>query len=364
MEETKRQFFTALAITLVGVIAGILLARAALPSATTAAASTEKPGAAKQVDVAYISRAPTDLPPPLNRNYPATVDIYLEVREVVAEIDNGTTFTFWTYNGQVPGPFFRVRVGDTVMVHLKNPASNTMFHSVDFHAVTGPGGGAVSTQTPPGQETSFKFKALHAGIFVYHCASPHIAQHISKGLYGLILVEPENGLPPVDREFYVMQGDFYTMWPAGTKGHQKFAPERVGFEDPSYVLFNGRFRGLAGEHALKAKVGETIRLYFGVGGPNLASSFHIIGEMFDRLYTQGDLLSPPGRSIQTTLVPPGAAVAMEVHLEVPGDFILVDHALVRAIEKGALGTLTVEGPENPDIYSGAKTQGPSGGSGH
>jgi nitrite reductase (NO-forming) len=346
----RRLFFTAIAITLVGVIVGTLLSRVLFPS-TAGAETTERPGPAKEVDVAYISRSVTDLPPPLDRDHATTVDLYLEVQEVVAEIEDGSTFTYWTYNGQVPGPFFRVRVGDTVVVHFKNPAANTMFHSVDFHAVTGPGGGAVSTQTPPGGESTFQFKALHPGIFVYHCASPHIAQHISKGLYGLILVEPEEGLPPVDREFYVMQGEFYTVWPAGTKGHQKFAPHKMAPEEPTYVVFNGRFQGLTGDHALKAKVGETVRIYFGVGGTNLASSFHIIGEMFDRLYSQGDLISSPNRSIQTTLVPPGAAVAMEVKLEVPGDFILVDHALTRTLDKGALGILAVEGPENLDVYN-------------
>ncbi len=156
-----------------------------------------------------------------------------------------------------------------------------------------------------------------------------------------------------------MQGDFYTLWPAGTKGHQQFAPERLLSEDPSYVLFNGRFHGLSSDYALQANVGETIRIYFGVGGTNLASSFHVIGEMFDRLYSQGELLSPPARSIQTTLVAPGQAVAMDIHLEVPGKFLLVDHALTRTIDKGALGDLIVSGPENPSIFSGS-----SGGAEH
>lgn len=350
----KRLFITAVAITLVGAIAGFLLAGVVIPAPAAAGVRQGRIGPPKPVDVEYISREPTDLPPPLDRDEPATVEVTLEAQEVVAEIEDGTTFSYWTFNGRVPGPFIRVRVGDTVIVHFKNRSTNTMFHSVDFHAVTGPGGGAVYTQTPPGEEKSFQFKALHPGIYVYHCASPNISQHISKGLYGLILVEPEGGLPPVDREFYVMQGDFYTVWPAGTKGHQEFAPEKVGLEQPTYVLFNGRYQGLTGEHALRAQVGETIRIYFGVGGPNLVSSFHVIGEIFDRVYNLGSLVAPPLQSVQTVLVPPGGAVAVDIRLDVPGNFILVDHALVRTTDKGALGVLSVEGPENPEIFGSSE----------
>ncbi|MBI4416849.1 MAG: nitrite reductase, copper-containing, partial [Euryarchaeota archaeon] len=273
-----------------------------------------------------------------------------EAREVVAEIEPGTTFTYWTFNGTVPGPFFRVRTNDTVVVHFRNAATSTMNHSVDFHAVTGPGGGAVATQTPPGGETSFTFRALNPGIFVYHCASPHIPTHIAMGMYGLILVEPEGGLLAVDREFYIMQGDIYTKWPVGTEGHQEFDGDKLRAEEPEYVVFNGRFQALTGDLALKANVNETVRVYFGVGGPNLVSSFHIIGEIFDRVYLLGDLVSPPQQSVQTTLVPPGGAAAVDLRLEVPGTFILVDHALVRTIDKGAVGLLVVEGSDNPDVY--------------
>ena len=208
----------------------------------------------------------------------------------------------------------------------------------------------VATDTPPGEETGFQFKALNPGLYIYHCATPNVAWHIANGLFGLILVEPKGGLPKVDREFYVAQGEYYTLWPAGTKGHQKFDYDSVKDENPEYVLFNGRLKGLTGDYALKANIGEKIRVYFGVGGPSLTSSFHIIGEIFDRVYLQGDLLSPPQQSVQTTTVPPGGAVAVELDLQVPGDYILVDHALSRVFDKGALGILSVTGPENPDIF--------------
>lgn len=308
------------------------------------------PGPAKTVDVADISRDPASVPPPITRSTPATVDLFMETREVIAEVQSGTTYSYWTFNGTVPGPFFRVRVNDTVVVHFRNAATSTMSHSVDFHAVTGPGGGAVATQTAPGEETSFKFKALNPGIYVYHCASPHIPTHIAMGMYGLILVEPEGGLPTVDHEYYVMQGELYTKWAAGTEGHQEFDGAKMTAEQPTYVVFNGRFQALTGTRALTANVGETVRIYFGVGGPNLMSSFHVIGEIFDRVYPQGDLVSPPQQSVQTTLAMPGGAVAVEFAVEVPGNYILVDHALSRTIDKGALGILAVAGPDNPDVF--------------
>lgn len=310
-----------------------------------------EPGPAQPVDVADIAKPPTDLPGPLNRNFSANVDLYIESREVVAEIEPGTTHTYWTYNGTVPGPFFRVRQDDTVTVHFRNAANSTQSHSIDFHAVTGPGGGAVALQTPPGEATNITFKALHPGLFVYHCATPHIPTHIAKGLYGMILVEPADGLPEVDREFYVMQSEFYTKWAPGTPGHQEFDGQALYDEKPNYVVFNGRWQALTGDLALQANVNETIRIYFGNIGVNLISSFHVIGEHFDLVYAEADLLSPPLQSVQTTLVPAGGAVVVALTLEVPGNYLLVDHALSRTIDKGGLGILVVTGPENPEVYN-------------
>src|SRR3990170_2596870 len=314
------------------------------------AGSAPGPGPAQVPDVLNIARDPTSVPAPLGRTTPSTVHIYLLAREVVAEIEPGTTFIYWTFNASVPGPFFRVLVNDTVVVHFSNHATSSQNHSVDFHAVTGPGGGAVSTQTPAGQTTDFTFKAITPGLYVYHCASPHIPSHIAMGMYGLILVEPDGGLPAVDREFYVVQGDIYTKWAAGSRGHQLHDDTRLLAEDPTYVVFNGKFAALTGADALQANVNETIRIYFGVGGPNLISSFHVIGEMFDRVYSLGDVLSPPAQMVQTILVPPGGAAIVDIALQVPGNYILVDHALVRAIDKGSVGILTVSGPEDWTIF--------------
>ena len=307
---------------------------------------------------ADIIREPSDLPGPIGDREPQVVRIDLEATEVIGQLADGTTYTYWTFNNQVPGPFFRIRIGDTIEVHMKNSGSSTMNHSVDFHAVTGPGGGAVMTQTQPGQETVFTAKALNAGLFVYHCATPMVADHISNGMYGLILVEPEGGLPPVDREFYVMQGELYTAGAFGEQGHQMGDTTKLLNEDPEYFVFNGAANALV-QKPLKANVGESVRIFFGVGGPNFTSSFHVIGEIFDRVYDQASLTSAPLTDVQTTLVPPGGATMVEFNVEVPGNFILVDHALSR-LQRGLAGYLVVEGDPNPEIINGT----PSEGSGH
>jgi nitrite reductase (NO-forming) len=292
---------------------------------------------------ADIVRDPTDLPGPLPARAPTTVRIDLEAQEVVGRLAEGTTFTYWTFNGKVPGPFFRVRVGDTVEVHLKNNATSTMPHSVDFHAVTGPGGGAVYTTTAPGQETSFTFKALHPGIFVYHCATPMVAEHIANGMYGLILVEPDSGLPKADREFYVMQGEIYTAGGFGDPGTQLPDVQKILNETPEYYVLNGAIDSLTTLHPLTAKVGETVRIFYGVGGPNKTAAFHVIGEIFDRVYNLGSLTAPPLVDVQTVVVPPGGATIVEFALQVPGRYILVDHALAR-MQRGLAGYLVVQGP--------------------
>lgn len=303
-----------------------------------------------------IVRDPTDLPAPIGVREPETVRIDLEAVEVEGQLADGTTYKYWTFNGQVPGPFFRVRVGDTIEVHMKNNTTSTMAHSVDFHAVTGPGGGATMTQTKPGEETMFTAKALNPGLFVYHCATPMVAEHIANGMYGMILVEPEEGLPPVDREFYVMQGEIYTKEAFGSTGMLTENPQALLNEDPEYLVFNGAVGGLTEQKPLKAKVGETVRIFFGVGGPNFTSSFHVIGEIFDRVYDQASLTSPALTNVQTTSVPPGGATVVEFTLQVPGRYILVDHALSR-MQRGLAGYLIAEGPDNPEIINGTMTSG-------
>jgi nitrite reductase (NO-forming) len=298
-----------------------------------------------------IVRDPIDLPGPVPAGPPRTVKVDLEAVELVGRLANETTYSYWTFNGKVPGPFLRVRVGDTVELNFKNNSDSRMIHSVDLHAVTGPGGGAVMTQTPPGEAKSFRFKALNPGLYVYHCATPMVANHISSGMYGLILVEPPGGLPKVDHEFYVMQGELYTDRPFGQRGHDEFSVEKLLAERPEYLVFNGAVGALTAQHPMKAKVGETVRIFFGVGGPNVTSSFHVIGEIFDRVYGEASMGSPIATNVQTTMVPAGGATIVEFKLEVPGRYILVDHSLSR-LERGLAGFLVVEGPDNPEVFHG------------
>jgi nitrite reductase (NO-forming) len=311
------------------------------------------PSASSEGPVETITAKPThapEVPPPTNRNHPAKVVVDLEVKEVVREIADGVRYTFWTFGGEVPGRFIRVRQGDTVELHLQNHPDNKMPHNIDLHAVTGPGGGATSTFTAPGHQTQFTFKALNPGLYVYHCATAPVGMHVGNGMYGLIYVEPSQPLPPVDREFYVMQGDFYTVGKYREKGLQPFDMQKAIDENATYVVFNGSEGALIGDKALKAKVGERVRMFVGNGGPNLTSSFHVIGEIFDRVYSEAGMV--PNENVQTTVIPAGGAAIVEFTVQVPGTYILVDHALFRAFNKGAIGMLKVEGPEHKDIYSG------------
>ncbi len=297
-----------------------------------------------------VLTSPPMVPPPTNRHQPAKVIVELTVVEKEMPISEGVTYTFWTFGGTVPGSFIRVRQGDTVEFHLRNDPSSKMPHNIDLHGVTGPGGGAASSFTAPGHESQFTFKALNQGIYVYHCATAPVGMHVGNGMYGLILVEPPEGLPKVDHEYYVMQGDFYTTGKYREKGLQPFDMEKAIDEKPTYVLFNGAEGSLTGDKALAAKTGETVRLFVGNGGPNLVSSFHVIGEIFDRVQQEGG--THPQENVQTTLIPAGGAAIVEFHTEVPGSYVLVDHSIFRAFNKGALAILKVDGPEDKAIYSG------------
>lgn len=300
-------------------------------------------------ETAILTSAP-EVPPPITRKHATKVIINLEVIEKDMPMMDGVTYNYWTFGGDVPGKFMRIRQGDLVEFHLKNHPDNKLPHNIDLHAVTGQGGGAAATFTAPGHETQFTFTALNEGLYVYHCATAPVGMHIANGMYGLILVEPKGGLPPVDKEFYVMQGDFYTKGSYGQSGRQPFSMEKALKEQPDYVVFNGHVGALTGEKSLKAKAGEKIRLFVGNGGPNLVSSFHVIGEIFDNVHREGG--SQQDHNIQTTLVPAGGAAITEFKVDVPSNYILVDHSIFRAFNKGALGMLAVEGEENKAIYSG------------
>jgi nitrite reductase (NO-forming) len=290
-----------------------------------------------------VLTAPPHVPPAIARNYATKVIVELEVIEKVMPIADGTDYTFWTFGGSVPGSFIRVREGDEVEFRLKNHHTSTVPHNIDLHAVTGPGGGAEASIVVPGHESVFTFRALNPGLYVYHCAFAPVALHVANGMYGLILVEPKEGMPAVDREYYVMQGDFYTEGEHGAPGLQAFSMEKAIAERPDYVVFNGSVNALTGDNALQARTGETVRLYVGNGGPNLTSSFHVIGEIFDNVYAEGGTRAQ--HNVQTTAIPAGGSAIVEFRTDVPGNLILVDHALFRAFHKGTIGLMHVEGDE-------------------
>jgi nitrite reductase (NO-forming) len=285
--------------------------------------------------------APPMVPRQITRDYATRVVVDLEVVEKTMRMADGVDYTFWTFGGTVPGSFIRVREGDQVEFQLKNHPSSTVPHNIDLHAVTGPGGGAEATLALPGHQATFTFTALNPGLYVYHCAFAPASLHVANGMYGLILVEPKEGMTPVDREFYVMQGDFYTKGAHGEKGLQPFDMAKAVAEQPDYVVFNGSVGALTGDNALKVRTGETVRLFVGNGGPNLTSSFHVIGEVFDNVYTEGGTLAQ--HNVQTTTIPAGGSAIVEFLTETPGKLVLVDHALFRAFHKGTVGLMQVEG---------------------
>ena len=333
---------------------------AAQGTQTTASSSTSAPDVAPQTaeaDVpvdqlpvidAVMTHAP-EVPPAVNRDHAALVKVKMETIEKTMKMADGVDYTYWTFNGDVPGQMIRVREGDTVEVEFSNNPNSTVPHNVDFHASTGPGGGAAATFTAPGRTSTFRWKALQAGLYIYHCAVAPVGMHIGNGMYGLVLVEPKEGLPKVDKEFYIVQGDFYTKGKYGEPGLQPFDMDKAIREDADYVVFNGHVGAIAGDNALKAKVGETVRMYVGNGGPNLVSSFHVIGEIFDKVYVEGGKLI--NENVQSTLIPAGGAAMIEFKVDIPGSFTIVDHSIFRAFNKGALGQLVVEGEDHPEVMT-------------
>ncbi|WP_158059237.1 copper-containing nitrite reductase [Halorussus halophilus] len=306
----------------------------------------------QQKTVERVAADPTDIPDPISRTEPKEVEVTLRPEEVTGEIEDGVTFTYMTYNGQVPGPFIRVRKGDTVNLTFENPEENAMPHNVDFHAVAGPGGGAEATMTAPGETAHLKFKATYPGAYIYHCAVPNMDMHISAGMFGIILVEPEEGLPEVDHEFYFGQHEIYTDKRAGEEGHHEFSMGSMPREDPTYVLLNGEKYGITPDNrgSPTVQTGDTARVYFVTGGPNLTSSFHPIGNVWEKLWPEGSLTTEPQTHIQTKQVAPGSTTVATMNFPVPGASKLVDHSLSRVMRKGCLAVIEAEGAERPDIF--------------
>jgi nitrite reductase (NO-forming) len=341
-------------------VAGLAAQQMQMPP-TPAAAAASAP--AHEPTVASIVRNPSDVPAPVGTRGPEVVRVQLTAQEVVAPLDpaTGISYHYWTYNGKVPGPMLRVRVGDTVEVTLNNNPDNHLAHSLDFHAATGPGGGMGLSEIPPAQHgalswgRTFTFVATTPGLFVYHCGTAMAAEHIANGMYGMILVEPAGGLPKVDKEYYVMQGEIYTSQP-GKKGDVLSVDDaKILAETPQYFVFNGAIGALTAQFPLTAAVGQSVRIFFGNAGPNATSSPHVIGQIFTKYYAYGSLETPPAVGVQTATVPPGSAAIIELKEKMPGDYAFVDHALAR-VPKGLAATIRVSGTAVAHLmYAGADT---------
>jgi nitrite reductase (NO-forming) len=318
---------------------------------TSAAVPTHAMPEIEGEEKAVLTEAP-NVPAPITRRHATKVVVELETVEKTMKLADGVDYTFWTFGGNVPGSFIRVRQGDLVEFTMKNHKHSTVPHNIDLHAVTGPGGGAAATLTLPGGASTFSFRALNPGLYVYHCAVSPVPMHIANGMYGLILVEPEAGLPKVDRELYIMQSEFYAK--AGAPGKPfTLDMEKGAAEQPTHVVFNGSVGAMTGDRAPQVKVGESVRVFVGNGGPNLTSSFHVIGEVFDNVYGEGGSMITQ-KNVQTTLVPAGGSAIVEFRAEKAGNLVVVDHAIFRAFNKGALGMIKVVGEDNPKVYAQIK----------
>ena len=310
-----------------------------------------QPKESLQTEQAEWAYAP-NVPPPITRKQQKRVVVNWDIEETQAEIAPGVIYDdYWGFNGKVPGPVLRVREGDLVEVHLTNNIKSMRSHNIDFHFVSGPGGGASALNVAPGQTAVLEARAMAPGFYMFHCASPDIPMHIANGMYGFVIVEPAEGLPKVDKEIYMVQSEIYTT--DDKTGHQHFSMERGEKADPQYIVFNGAKGAMLNEKAPHVEVGQSVRIFAGNAGPNLISSFHVIGQIFDKVYREGDLISTPEQGVQTTLIPAGGSAVVEFTPRVPGTLLMVDHSIFR-LHRGAAASLVVDGQKNAqtaEIYN-------------
>lgn len=336
-------------------------------------------GAALTPVVDNVVKDPADVPTvDTFRTGPNEVTVHLDAVEVVANLAPDKKYWFWTFalnvsdaakskdgtKATVPGPMIRAREGDTITIILTNKAENAEPHNIDLHAVMGPGGGAAVTNVEPGQTATLKFKALRAGAYIYHCAGEGFPwEHVAHGMYGLIQVDPADStiLPTVDKEFYVGQSDWYTMpitgahakevcgGPNGCKGIFDLSEDKASDEYPvDHYTFNGHTKALTDPNLAGDKItvnqSDKVRFFFVTGGPNIGSNWHIIGTIFDKVYTGHPRVFMENE--ETVYVAPGSAAVFDLITPVPGRFLLVDHALWR-VTKGAAGFMHVKATTAP-----------------
>ena len=282
-------------------------------------------------------------------------EVRLDTTHKIIEIAPGVKFSGWTFGDQVPGPIVRARVGDRIRFSMTNRSDEPvpgvritaapMMHSMDFHsAMVSPGDKYRSIA--PGQTITFEFTANYPGVFMYHCGTPMVLEHIASGMYGMMIVEPRGGYPTkVDREYAIVQSEFYTK-PDPQKRRVDGVPlhvldgDRVRSKAPTYTVFNGRYNGFV-DQPLPAKAGERVRLFVLNVGPSNTSSFHVVGAIFDRVWIEGN---PDNqfRGMQTVLLGSSQGAIVEFVIPEAGSYVMVDHHFANA-SQGAVGLIDAGG---------------------
>ena len=305
---------------------------------------------------------------------PSVVRVKMVIEEKQIEIDDsGTKVWAMTFNGSVPGPIIVVHQNDYVELTLVNPASNSLLHNIDFHASTGAMGGGELTHVAPGQEAVLRFKATKAGVFVYHCAPGGlmVPWHVVSGMNGAIMILPRDGLKdekgnPIkyDKAYYVGEQDFYV--PKDDKGAYKtYSSPIAGMQDmlavmrtltPTHIVFNGKVGALTGDHALTAKVGESVLIVHSQA--NRDTRPHLIGGHGDYVWSNGSFTDPPQTGLETWFIPGGAAGAMMYTFKQPGFYAYLNHNLIEAFLLGAAAHFQVEGEWDDDLMKQVKAPGP------
>jgi len=314
-----------------GLIVLMILAIAVTTACGAAAPAATQPTAAPTVP---LVKAPHSLYDASTK--PAAADkvkeITLTVEHKTMEIAPGIPYETWTFNGTVPGPTLRVRQGDQVKFTLVN--NGTMEHSIDFHAAQTAWN--VNYQAvKPGAQFTFTWTANYPGVFMYHCGTPPVIAHIANGMYGAIIVDPAEGLPPA-REYALVQSEFYTK--LGNAGTYQYDGAKAMAVQPDYTVFNG-YANQYKDSPLAANPGELIRIWLVNAGPSEFSAFHVIGAIFDKTYPDGNPKNVEyGR--QTVTVPPGGGYMVELTVPDAGLYPFVTHSFADA-SKGALGILNV-----------------------
>lgn len=303
---------------------------------------------------------------------PKVVEFTMTIEEKKVAIDEGVTLQAMTFNGSMPGPTMVVHEGDYVQLTLINPETNTMPHNIDFHSATGALGGAQLTLVNPGEQTTLRFKATRAGAFVYHCAPPGmIPWHVVSGMSGTILVLPREGLKdeagnPVkyDRAYTIGEFDLYIPKDENGKYVDYETPGEAYADTvevmkgliPTHVVFNGRKGALTGEHAMTAKVGETV--LFIHSSANRDTRPHLIGGHGDHVWERGKFHNPPAKDLETWFVAGGSAAVATYKFLQPGIYAYVNHNLIEAAELGATAHVKVSGEWSEDLMKQVAAPGP------